>query len=373
MPWALAPVGRQLWLTETAIGLDRVSLGAEFSPGAGSSAGAQQVPGIRLAGCGSAVPRASISNDQLSQRVDTSDEWIRSRTGIGARRVAGPGESLTGLAAAAARAALTHAGWAADQVDLILLATSSPDDLFGTAPRVQAAIGASRAVAFDLTAACSGFLFALITAAQYVAGGSARRVLVIGADQLSRWVDWDDRRTCVLFGDGAGAVALEACPAGETGLLGFRMRSDGSRNGCLTLAQTDRHAPLLGDLSAQVGGFEPIHMNGQEVYKFAVREVPAMLADLLAATGIAPADLHWLLLHQANQRILDAVAERFNVPGERVLSNLASYGNTSAATIPLMLDEAVSDGRIQPGQLIASSGFGAGLSWGAALLRWSGP
>jgi 3-oxoacyl-[acyl-carrier-protein] synthase-3 len=360
-------------LTESAIGLVRVSLGADFSPGAASSTGGQPCTGIRLVGCGSAVPRASVSNTQLSERVETSDDWIRSRTGIGARRVAGPGESLTSLAAATAAAALTHAGWEAEELDLILLATSSPDDLFGTAPRVQAAIGARRAVAFDLTAACSGFLFALITAAQYVAGGSARRVLVIGADQLSRWVDWNDRRTCVLFGDGAGALVLEACPASDSGLLGFRMRSDGSRNSCLTLAQAERHAPLLADIQAQVGGFEPIQMNGQEVYKFAVREVPAMLAELLNATGIAAADVHWLLLHQANQRILDAVAERFAVPSERVLSNLAAYGNTSAATIPLMLDEAVRDGRIQPGQLIASSGFGAGLSWGAALLRWAGP
>jgi 3-oxoacyl-[acyl-carrier-protein] synthase-3 len=228
-------------------------------------------------------------------------------------------------------------------------------------------------VAFDLTAACSGFLFALITAGQYLASGSMRRALVIGADQLSRWVDWDDRSTCVLFGDGAGAVAVEACPGSESGLLGFRMRSDGSRNGCLTLAQTKQHEPLLDGLTAQKGGFAPIQMNGQEVYKFAVREVPAILADLLEATGTTPDQLQWLLLHQANQRILDAVADRFSVPHERVLSNLAHYGNTSAATIPLMLDEAVKDGRVQPGHLLASSGFGAGLSWGGALLRWSGP
>jgi 3-oxoacyl-[acyl-carrier-protein] synthase-3 len=238
---------------------------------------------------------------------------------------------------------------------------------------VQAALGASNAVAFDLTAACSGFLFALITAAQYLRCGAMERVLVIGADQLSRWLDWDDRRTCVLFGDGAGAVALEACPAEEDGLVAFRMRSDGSRNSCLTLAQVDRHQPLLGGLSAQVGGFSPIQMNGQEVYKFAVREVPAVLAELLQSSGLSADQLDWLLLHQANQRILNAVAERFSMPHERVLSNLASYGNTSAATIPLMLDEAVRDGRIRNGHLIASSGFGAGLSWGGALLRWRGP
>ncbi|MEB3172917.1 MAG: beta-ketoacyl-ACP synthase III [Cyanobacteriota bacterium] len=328
---------------------------------------------MALVGSGSAVPAASISNEALSARVDTSDDWIRSRTGIAARRIAGPDEGLTALASRAAQACLEQAGWSADQLDLIVLATSSPDDLFGTAPRIQAAIGASGAVAFDLTAACSGFLFALITAGQYLASGAMRRALVIGADQLSRWVDWDDRRTCVLFGDGAAAVAVEACPADQSGLLGFRMRSDGSRNACLTLAQTDTRDALLRGVSNQKGGFAPIQMNGQEVYKFAVREVPAVLAELLEATG-TPADaLDWLLLHQANQRILDAVADRFAVPHERVLSNLAHYGNTSAATIPLMLDEAVRDGRVQPGHLLASSGFGAGLSWGAALLRWQGP
>ena len=328
---------------------------------------------MALVGSGSAVPAASITNTQLSGRVETNDEWIRTRTGIGARRVAGPEESLTTLATRAGQAALDHAGWRAEDLDLILLATSSPDDLFGTAPRIQGALGATKAVAFDLTAACSGFLFALITANQFLATGAMRRALVIGADQLSRWVNWDDRSTCVLFGDGAGAVAVEACPAPETGLLGFRMRSDGSRNGCLTLAQTNTHEPLLDGLSAQKGGFAPIQMNGQEVYKFAVREVPAILAELLEATGTSPDQLDWLLLHQANQRILDAVAQRFSMPREQVLSNLAHYGNTSAATIPLMLDEAVKDGRVQPGHLLASSGFGAGLSWGGALLRWSGP
>jgi 3-oxoacyl-[acyl-carrier-protein] synthase III len=328
---------------------------------------------MALVGCGSAMPAASISNADLSQRVETSDDWIRSRTGIGARRISGQDEPLTVLASRAAEAALVHAGWQASEVDLILLATSSPDDLFGTAPRVQAAIGASGAVAFDLTAACSGFLFALVTAGQYIASGAVRRALVIGADQLSRWVDWDDRRTCVLFGDGAAAVAVQACAAEQTGLLGFRMRSDGSRNACLTLAQSDDREPLLGALSAQKGGFAPIHMNGQEVYKFAVREVPQILAELLEHTGTRAEQLDWLLLHQANQRILDAVAERFAMPQEQVLSNLAHYGNTSAATIPLMLDEAVRDGRVQAGHLLASSGFGAGLSWGAALLRWSGP
>lgn len=338
-----------------------------------SHSGSGLLQGMALVGSGRSLPTTSISNDALRALVETSDEWIRSRTGIGARRLAGPGETVTTMAAEAAQAALEHAGWAAEDLDLILLATSSPDDLFGTAPRVQAALGARHAVAFDLTAACSGFLFALVTAAQYIRSGSMGRALVIGADQLSRWVDWGDRRTCVLFGDGAGAVAVEGRGKEQDDLLAFRLRSDGSRNACLTLAQGEAFRELLGGVSTQVGGFQPLFMNGQEVYKFAVREVPQVLAEVLQAAGLEAHQMDWLLLHQANQRILDAVADRFSVPSERVLSNLEFYGNTSAATIPLMLDEAVRGGRVQPGHLLATSGFGAGLSWGAAVLRWSGP
>lgn len=332
-----------------------------------------ELRGVSVVGSGRALPRTRVSNDALRALVDTSDDWIRSRTGIAARRLAGPGETVTSMAAEAAQAALRHAGWDADQLDLIVLATSSPDDLFGTAPRVQAALGAQHAVAFDLTAACSGFLFALVTASQFIRCGSVRRALVIGADQLSRWVDWSDRRTCVLFGDGAGAVALEACAWDDDDLLAFRLRSDGSRNACLTLAQRESTREPQGGFTTQEGGFQPLFMNGQEVYKFAVREVPIVLAEVLQAAGLEARQMDWLLLHQANQRILDAVAQRFSVPAERVLSNLEFYGNTSAATIPLMLDEAVRDGRVQPGHLLATSGFGAGLSWGAAVLRWSGP
>lgn len=329
--------------------------------------------GVSVVGSGRSLPSTSVGNDALSAVVDTSDDWIRSRTGIAARRLAGPGETVTSMAAEAAAAALRHAGWEPGDLDLIVLATSSPDDLFGTAPRVQAVLGARQAVAFDLTAACSGFLFALVTAAQYIRTGSVRRALVIGADQLSRWVDWTDRRTCVLFGDGAGAVALESCAREDDDLLAFRLRSDGSRNACLTLAQRDSFRDPQGGFVTQEGGFQPIAMNGQEVYKFAVREVPLVLGEALEAAGLDASQVDWLLLHQANQRILDAVAERFSVPSERVLSNLALYGNTSAATIPLMLDEAVRDGRVRSGHLLATSGFGAGLSWGAAVMRWSGP
>ncbi len=329
--------------------------------------------GVLLRGCGSATPSRSISNQDLGERVDTSDEWIRTRTGIGARRVVGADESLSDLSLEAAKSALAMAGWSADSLDLILLATSTPDDLFGSAPRLQGSLGASNAAAFDLTAACSGFLFAVVTAAQYLRTGAMRRILVVGADQLSRWVDWDDRRSCVLFGDAAGALVLEASDDGQDDLEGFLLRSDGSRGGVLQLPQREEHQPLIADATHQQGGFHTIQMNGQEVYKFAVREVPAILQALLSNTGTQPDQLDWLLLHQANQRILDAVADRFKIPHAKVLSNLSSYGNTSAATIPLMLDEAVRDGRIQPGHRLASSGFGAGLSWGAALLRWSGP
>ena len=260
-----------------------------------------------------------------------------------------------------------------EDLDFILLATSTPDDLFGMAPKVQAGLGAFKAVSFDLTAACSGFLFALVTAAQFIQNGSMKRVLVIGADQMSAWIDWDDRRSCILFGDGAGAVLLESSSNNDNDLIGFQLRSDGSRGNCLNLSQTASFHPLVNERMSQKGVFSSIEMNGQEVYKFAVKEVPSILEELLNTYQISSSEVDWLLLHQANQRILDAVATRFDMPKSKVLSNLSSYGNTSAATIPIMLDEAVRDKRIKPGNLLASSGFGAGLSWGAALYRWHGP
>ena len=225
--------------------------------------------GVLFRGSGSATPSRSISNAELGQRVETSDEWIRSRTGIAARRVINSDESLAELSGLAAERALEMAGWSADSLDLILLATSTPDDLFGSAPRLQARLGATHAAAFDLTAACSGFLFAVVTAAQYLRSGAMRRILVVGADQLSRWVNWDDRRSCVLFGDAAGAVVLEASENGQDDLDGFLLRSDGSRGEVLQLPQVNQRQPLVGDASHQCGGFDPIQMNGQEVYKFA--------------------------------------------------------------------------------------------------------
>ena len=329
--------------------------------------------GIAFVGSGSALPSGAITNDQLSLRVDTNNAWIKSRTGICERRVIGSGESLLDIASCAVKKAIKMSGWDEKSIDLILLATSTPDDLFGSATQIQAKIGANEAVAFDLTAACSGFLFAVVTAAQFLRTGSMKRAIVVGADQLSKWVDWDDRRSCILFGDGAGAVALEAVDEKNDDLIGFKLKSDGSRGNCLNLPSVKQYETLINESLYQKGGYAPIQMNGQEVYKFAVREVPLILSELLKQNQILPESLDWLLLHQANQRILDAVGERFKIPSEKVLSNLASFGNTSAATIPVMLDQAISDGRIQKGDLIASSGFGAGLSWGAALFRWHGP
>ena len=323
-------------------------------------------------GCGSATPQKIIINDQLGQRVDTNDEWIQSRTGIGERRIIGESESLVDLATDAALNAVKMANWDVNTIDLIILATSTPEDLFGSAPKIQSNLEASNAVAFDLTAACSGFLFALVTASQYLASGSMKRAVVIGADQLSKWVDWDDRKTCVLFGDGAGAVAIETTGA-QNDLIGYDLKTDGKRGGCLNLSQSNVFLDLVEEAKYQKGEFLPIKMEGKEVYKFAVKEVPIILGKLLDKYQIDSESIDWLLLHQANQRILDAVASRFSIPSRKVLSNLKHYGNTSAATIPLMLDEAVRDQRIKSGDLIACSGFGAGLSWGAALFYWHGP
>ncbi|MBD2111439.1 ketoacyl-ACP synthase III [Nodosilinea sp. FACHB-141] len=326
------------------------------------------MPGVSLVGSGSACLTVQLTNDNLSQRVDTSDDWIATRTGIRQRHVAAPQDSLASLAAEAARNALAMAEVSAEEVDLIVLATSTPDDLFGTACQVQKALGATRAVAFDLTAACSGFVFALVTAAQYIRTGVFKNVVVIGADVLSRWTDWDDRTTCVLFGDGAGAVVLRA--AERDRLLGFELCSDGSLNHCLNLAYQPEPEVLVGDITVQKGTFAPITMNGREVYKFAVNRVPEVIEKALFRANLTTADIDWLVLHQANQRILDAVADRLNVPTERVVSNMARHGNTSAASIPIALDEAVRAGKIKSEDVIATAGFGAGLTWGSAIIQW---
>jgi 3-oxoacyl-[acyl-carrier-protein] synthase III len=327
-----------------------------------------QNTGIAITGSGSAVPAASLENQAMSALVDTSDEWITTRTGIKSRQIASESESLTSLAAEASLQAIAMAGITATDIDLILLATSTPDDLYGSACKVQAAVGANRAVAFDLTAACSGFIFAIVTASQYIRTGVYRNVLVIGADIHSRWVDWSDRTTCVLFGDGAGAVVMQASATDK--LLGFELRSDGSQNHYLNLAYASDTQELTPGVTVSTGSYKSVTMNGKEVYRFAVQKVPEVIDKALFHANLSVDDIDWLLLHQANQRILDAVAQRLNIPSHKVISNLANYGNTSAASIPIALDEAVREGKIQPNDIIVASGFGAGLSWGAAIFKW---
>ncbi|MGV0105727.1 Beta-ketoacyl-[acyl-carrier-protein] synthase III [Nostoc sp. DSM 114160] len=324
--------------------------------------------GVAITGSGSAVPATSLHNETLSELVETSDEWIATRTGIRERRLALPSESLSALATAASSQAIAASGIKAEDIDLILLATSTADDLFGSACQVQAQLGATNAVAFDLTAACSGFVFGLVTAAQYIRTGVYRNVLLIGADILSRWVDWEDRRTCVLFGDGAGAVVLQAAKSDR--LLGFALKSDGTQNHYLNLAYAGTSQELLTDVNITKGTYQPITMNGKEVYRFAVQKVPEIIDKALFQANLSVDQIDWLILHQANQRIIDAVAQRLNIPEHKVISNLAHYGNTSAASIPLALDEAVQQGKIQTNDIVATSGFGAGLTWGAAIFQW---
>ncbi|KAH7445112.1 hypothetical protein KP509_02G107200 [Ceratopteris richardii] len=329
--------------------------------------------GSKLIGCGSATPKLSISNEYLSKFVDTSDEWISVRTGIRNRKILSDGETVTDLAVKSSKKALEMANLKAEEIDLVLLCTSTPDDLFGSAAQVQRELGCNRALAFDITAACSGFVLGLVT------GGGFENVLVVGADALSRYVDWTDRGTCILFGDGAGAVILQATSDEQDCLLGFDFHSDGNgqRHLHALVRSTDKKP---GDEGAVSNGdvFLPsrasvscIQMNGKEVFRFAVRCVPETIQTALEEAGLHGPDLDWLLLHQANQRILDAVAERLQIPPERVISNLSNYGNTSAASIPLALDEAVRCGKVKPGDVLATAGFGAGLTWGSAIVRWA--
>ena len=325
--------------------------------------------GVSFKGSGSYVPNQILTNQEISKKVDTNDEWIRSRTGISQRRISGLSENVSEMGFRAALGAIEMTNWDIKTIDLIILATSTPNDLFGAAPNIQSKLGANNAVAFDLTAACSGFLFALITASQYLKSGIYKRALVIGSDQLSSFVDWNDRRSCILFGDGAGAVAIESKNESDN-LIGFSMRTDGQRGSFLNLPSQNNQDLIIDNINYLSGGFSTIQMNGQEVYKFAVREVPLILENLFKKTNFNSEEIDWLLLHQANQRILDSVGDRLNFSSEKILSNLSNFGNTSAATIPLMLDEAIRNKKIKQNDIIATSGFGAGLSWGAALIRW---
>ena len=325
--------------------------------------------GVSFKGSGSYVPNQILTNQKISNRVDTSDEWIKTRTGISQRRISNIGENVADMGYKAALEAVEMAKWDIQTIDLIVLATSTPHDLFGSAPSIQAKLGANNAVSFDLTAACSGFLFALITASQFLKGGIYKRAIVIGSDQLSSYVDWNDRRSCILFGDGAGAITIESTNDFDN-LIGFNLKTDGERGSFLNLPSNNKKESIIEDIDYVSGGFSPIQMNGQEVYKFAVREVPIIINQLFKETNYTSKSVDWLLLHQANQRILDSVGEKLKFSKKKILSNLTNYGNTSAGTIPLMIDEAIRKKLIKQNDIIATSGFGAGLSWGAALIKW---
>jgi 3-oxoacyl-[acyl-carrier-protein] synthase-3 len=316
-------------------------------------------------GCGSYLPERILTNAELAQKVDTSDEWIVQRTGIRQRHIAAEGEFTSHLAINAAKAALANAGIDAQSIDLIVLATSTPDNTFpASAVAVQAALGINHGAAFDLQAVCSGFIFALATADSMLRGGSFKRALVIGAETFSRILDWTDRGTCVLFGDGAGALVLEAqsLPGGadDRGVLTTHLRSDG------------RHKAKLyvdgGPSSTQTVGY--LRMEGREVFKHAVGMITDVIVDAFNATGASAETIDWFVPHQANKRIIDASAHKLHIAPQKVVMTVDRHGNTSAASIPLALSTAVADGRIKRGDLVLLEAMGGGFTWGSALVRW---
>ena len=335
-----------------------------------ASAASFDIAGARIAGVGKAIPEKALTNDDLSELVDTNDEWIAARTGIRERRVITGDETLTTLGAKAAMQALERANVKAEDVDLIILATSSPDDIFGSACTIQAALGAKKALAFDLTAACSGFVIGLVNGTQFIRSGGYKNVLVIGGDVLSRYVDWRDRGTCILFGDGAGACVLTATTADACSLKGFDMHSDGTQNHHLIAQYVGDKGKPMSEGASKNGSFCNISMSGQDVFKFAVRTVPMTVNKSLKAANMAAEDIDKLVLHQANQRIIDSAAQRFGLSEDKVVSNIAKYGNTSAGSVPIALCEAVETGAVKEGDVLAFAGFGAGLTWASAIWKF---
>lgn len=318
-----------------------------------------------ITGCGAYLPEQRISNDELSRTVDTSDEWIVERTGIRARHIAAKGEKTSDLALAAARQALAAARVEPDDLDLIIVATATPDETFpATATIVQAQLGMTRGAAFDVQAVCSGFIYALSIADNFVKAGQAKRILVIGAETFSRILDWTDRTTCVLFGDGAGAVIVEASEGEgkitDRGILATRLHADGRQHDLLYVDG--------GPSSTGSTGF--VRMKGKEVFRHAVVNLAEVVRESLEATGLGPEDIDWIIPHQANRRILDATAKKLGIPPEKVIVTVDEHANTSAASVPLALAQAVSDGRIQRGDLLLLEAMGGGFTWGACLVRW---
>ncbi|MEI6159034.1 MAG: beta-ketoacyl-ACP synthase III [Roseococcus sp.] len=309
-----------------------------------------------IAGCGGYLPPDILDNEALAARygLDTSDAWIRERSGITQRHLAGPDDTCASLGAEAARRALAHAGATVQEVDAIIVATATPDHAFpATAVRIQALLGMTRGFGFDISAACTGFVYALSVADAMIRAGQAKTILVIGSEVYSRILDWTDRGTCVLFGDGAGAVLLRA-EEGERGVLSTHLHADGR----------------YGDILLVEGTAGPLRMAGREVFKHAVNKLSSVVDEALAANGIAREDVQWLVPHQANIRIIEAMGKKLGLPRERVVVTVDRHANTSAASVPLALSEAVHDGRIQRGDLVLLEAIGGGLTWGGALVRF---
>ncbi len=322
-------------------------------------------PRSLVLGCGGYLPEQIVTNDELAQRVDTSDEWITERTGIKQRHIASPGELTSDLGTKAARRALAAAGIDAAEVDLVVVATSTPDETFpATATRIQAQLGMTGGFAFDVQAVCSGFIFALATADNFIKTGQVKTALVIGAETFSRILDWTDRGTCVLFGDGAGAVVLRATPSSgnghDRGILSTHLHSDGRYHDSLYVDGGPSSTKTVGHL----------RMQGQEVFRHAVGKLAAVVNEALEANGMTGADVDWLVPHQANKRIIDGMARKLGLGSNRVVVTVDHHANTSAASIPLALAEASGDGRIQPGQIVLLEAIGGGLAWGAGVIRW---
>ncbi len=313
-----------------------------------------------IRGVGSALPKRRVSNEELAQTVDTTDQWIVERTGIRSRYVAGDGETTASLATDAARRALDHAGLAATDIDLSVLATATPDQTFpSSATKVQAALGIDDCIAFDVHAVCTGFLYALSVADSMLRSGNAGKALVIGAETFSRILDWEDRGTCVLFGDGAGALVL-ASEEGERGILATKLHADGRHNDLLFVDGGPSTTGTVGKL----------RMKGREVFRHAVVNLAEVLNEVLAEAGLSSDDVDWVVPHQANARILDATARKLGLPAEKVVVTVDEHANTSAASVPLALDTAVRDGRIKQGDIVVLEAMGGGFTWGAAALRY---
>jgi 3-oxoacyl-[acyl-carrier-protein] synthase III len=315
----------------------------------------------RIAGTGSYLPERIVTNAELESRIDTTDEWIVSRTGIEARHVAADGEMTSDLALHAARRAMRAAEVHAADIDLIVVATTTPDMVFpSTACILQDKLGVKQGAAFDVQAVCTGFMYALAVADKFVASGSHKCALVVGAEVFSRLLDWNDRRTCVLFGDGAGAVVLK--PSKKPGILSSHLHADGSQGHILRVA--------AGIAAGEVRGHPFLEMDGKAVFKLAVRVLDKSAEEALAHNKLKASDLDWFIPHQANLRIIDGIADKIGLPHERVIRTVAKHGNTSAASVPLALDAAVRDERIKAGHLVLLQGVGGGMTWGSVLLRW---